>query len=192
MKKLLLLLPVLALILSQCSNDFDVTADWKEIPVVYAFLNPKDSAHYIRVEKAFLDPETSAYTIADIADSLYYPADAIAVFIEKTSSGQRFQLTRVDGNLEGYVRDTGIFAHAPNWLYKLKPAAGNPVILPGEKYRLVIQRADGKPDVTASTTVPDNFIIGTPNTQQTPIFGRDFWTRRQPTTSWTTRPAPTS
>ena len=82
MKKLLLLLPVLALILSQCSNDFDVTADWKEIPVVYAFLNPKDSAHYIRVEKAFLDPETSAYTIADIADSLYYPADAIAVFIE--------------------------------------------------------------------------------------------------------------
>lgn len=30
------------------------------------------------------------------------------------------QLTKVDGNLEGYVKDTGIFAQAPNILYKTK------------------------------------------------------------------------
>lgn len=63
MKKLLLLLPF-GLFLSACANDFDVTAPWKEIPVVYGILSPQDSAHYIRVEKAFVDPEKSALEIA--------------------------------------------------------------------------------------------------------------------------------
>ncbi|MEO6758455.1 MAG: hypothetical protein ABIO24_03305 [Saprospiraceae bacterium] len=49
MKKLLLLLPLAALLLASCTNDFDVTAPWKEIPVVYAILSAKDTAQYVRI-----------------------------------------------------------------------------------------------------------------------------------------------
>jgi hypothetical protein len=160
MKKLLYF-SLLVSLLSSCSNDFEVSAPWKEVPVVYGILSPRDTAHYIRIEKAFLDPNTSALDIAQIADSLYYPVDAINVWLERDSTKERFQLHRVDGNLEGYVREEGLFADQPNWLYKLDQS----VVKPGNKYRLIIQRKDGKPDVTAETTVPKDFSILSPATE---------------------------
>ena len=158
MKKLLYFL-LLGSMLSSCSNDFEVSAPWKEVPIAYALLSPKDSAHYIRIEKAFLDPNISALEIAQIADSLYYPENDIAVWLEHPSASTRVQLHRVDGNLEGYVRKEGVFADQPNWLYKVK---GSP-LAPGEKYRLVIERKDGKPDITAETTVPKDFTLFKPS-----------------------------
>ncbi|MCC6459236.1 MAG: DUF4249 family protein [Saprospiraceae bacterium] len=168
MKKLLFLLPAAALFTYACSNDFEVSAPWKEIPAVYAILSPKDTAHYIRVEKAFLDPETSALQIAQIADSLYYPENAIQVYLERVITGKRLQMHRVDGNLEGYVRTGGIFATQPNWLYKFKPSPPEDSIFEGETYRFVLVRNDGRPDVTAETTVPSKLQIRNPSPISTP------------------------
>jgi hypothetical protein len=157
MKKLLLLLPFVALLLNSCSNDFTLTAPWKEVPVVYAILSAKDAANYIRVEKAFLDPNKSALTVAQIADSIYYPENAISVYLERNDSVKhKIKLLRVDGNLEGIPRKPGIFATQPNWLYKFFPT-GSDTIVPGAKYTLIIQRADGKPDITATTIMPKDF-----------------------------------
>lgn len=170
MKKLLFILTV-GLMLSACSNDFEVTAPWKEIPVVYGILSPQDTAHYIRIEKAFLDPEVSALTIAKIADSLYYPESAIMVFLERTDNQNRLQFQRVNGALEGYPRKDGVFATEPNWLYKAKSSPSFPLD-PGKTYRLVIERADGKPNITAETTLPAPFVIVKPSVmQQVPIIG---------------------
>lgn len=161
MKKLLIL-AIMGLFVAACSNDFEVTAPWKEIPVVYAILSPQDTAHYIRIEKAFIDPDRSALEIAQIADSLYYPENAITVFLERVDNHERLQLHRVDGNLEGYPRESGVFATQPNWLYKVKPSPAL-ALVPGKSYKLVIQRADGKPDITAETVLPTNFNLTKPN-----------------------------
>lgn len=169
MKKLFFLLTVCALFGAGCSNDFEVAADWKEIPVSYGIVSPADTAYYIRVEKAFLDPETSALTIAQIPDSLYYPESAISVFLQRTSNNQLLQLTRIDGSLDGYPRKSGVFATQPNWLYKFKPS-GNDSLKRGETYRLVIKRADGRPDVTAETTIPKDFSFRIPNPLATPLL----------------------
>ncbi len=180
MKKLLLWLPFAALLIQACSNDFEVAAPWKEIPVVYAILSPKDTAQFIRVEKAFLDPETSALQIAQIADSLYYPENAIDVYLERVSTGQRLKLSRVDGNLEGHVREDGIFATQPNWLYKTKEQ-----ITEGETYRLLIIRADGRADITAETVIPKEFRLIKPDPSDIPpviTFLRDV----SPTIQWRT------
>ncbi|MBK6930233.1 MAG: DUF4249 family protein [Saprospirales bacterium] len=180
MKKLFFLLPLAAALLPACSNDFEVAAPWKEIPVAYAILSPKDTAQYIRVEKAFLDPETSALQLAQIADSLYYPESAISVFLEQLSTGQRIPLQRVDGNLEGYVRQGGIFATQPNWLYKTKAQINE-----GETYRLLIIRNDGRPDITAETVIPREFILRHPDPADIPpqiTFKRDV----SPTVDWRT------
>ena len=168
MKKLLLLLPVVGLFLAACSNEFEVTAPWKEVPVLYAVISPDDTAHYVRVEKAFLDPEKSALEIAKIADSIYYPENAITVFLERDSDKKRFQMTRVDGAKEGYPRKDGTFATSPNWLYKVKPTPGQPVLEVGKKYNVVVKRADGQPDITSSTTVPGEYVFNAPNQVQTP------------------------
>lgn len=156
MKKLLYVLPFVALFWSACKNDFNVAAPWKEIPVVYAMLSPDDTAHYVRVEKAFIDEDKSAIEISKIGDSLYYPENAITVYLVRVSTADRLLLKRVDGVKEGLIKDT-----QPRWLYKL-PTNLNNKILPGEKYRVEVERADGKSKITGETTIPKDFTFNTP------------------------------
>jgi hypothetical protein len=183
MKKYIAFLSALFL-LSACSNDFDVAAPWKDIPVVYGIISPLDTAAYIRVEKAFLDPNTSAFTIAQIPDSLYYDVNDINVFLERSDNGQRVQMQRVDGNLEGYVRDTGIFAPAPNWLYKYKSPAGQPFLVGRETYKVVVERGDQLPAVTGETTLPGPFTITAPSGFPNPLI--NFRPMSDPSVEWRT------
>ncbi len=164
MTRVLVALLAAIAVLQSCSNDFELTAPWKEVPIVYAILSPQDTAHYVRIEKAFLDPNASALQIAQIPDSIYYPEGTFQAFIEEVNTGKRFPLTRVDGRLEGYPRQEGIFATSPNWLYKTKET-----LVPGRRYRLRIVRNDGRPDITAETTIPGNFIIQAPNPSLLPV-----------------------
>nr|HQU58973.1 hypothetical protein [Saprospiraceae bacterium] len=69
------------LIIGACSTDFELEAAWKDIPVVYSFISVQDTAHYVRIEKAFLEPGGNAIEIAKIADSIYY--SNISVELEK-------------------------------------------------------------------------------------------------------------
>ncbi len=132
-----------------CSTDFTLEGAWRDIPIVYGFISVQDTAHYVRVEKAFLEPGGDATEIARIADSLYY--DDVLVQIEKLPSGELFTLERVDGNLEGYPREDGAFATSPNYLYKIK--AEDLDLNGGENIRLVITRGEDTEPVTAETNV---------------------------------------
>jgi len=136
--------------LSTCTTDFEVEADWKDIPIVYGFLSTQDTAHYLRIEKAYLEPGGNALTIAQIADSIYYGPE-VQVMLEKIATGELFVLERVDGNLEGYVRESGVFAHQPNILYKIKKEDIN--LKTADEVRLTIDRGAGKELVTAETVV---------------------------------------
>ncbi len=136
-------------LLTSCDNELVVTAEWKDIPAVWGFLSKSDTAHYLRVEKAFLDPNQSALEIARIPDSLYY--ENATVSLKRITSGQVYQLTKVDGTAEGYPRDPGVFAELPNYLYKIKANAINLVV--GEEYQFILDRGDGKPPVTAQTVI---------------------------------------
>lgn len=162
MKKLLLAAAAaVTFYLLSCSTDFDVTGPWKNIPVVYGILSVTDTAQYVRVEKAFLDPDQDATQLAQIPDSLYYPENDIAVFLQRPGS-PKVALQRVDGNAEGYFREGGIFATSPNWLYKLPVNAFK--IEAGQNYQLLITRTDGDTLATSSTTVPGNFRFRQPLT----------------------------
>jgi len=158
----------LAIIFSACDNELVVTDKWKDIPVVWGLISKSDSAIYIRVEKAFLDPTTSALTIAKIPDSLYY--ENAVVQLKRISSGQIYTLQRVDGTDEGYPRDSfqtsqpdsaGIFATSPNYLYKIK---GNEINLAiGEKYQFILHRNDHTDLVTAETIILPKPVLRVPS-----------------------------
>ncbi|HFB99849.1 MAG TPA: DUF4249 family protein [Phaeodactylibacter sp.] len=163
MKNTLLLLAIVAtaLFYPSCSNDIDLTAEWKDIPIVYGLISKNDTASYIRIQKAFLDNSTSALEIAQNPDSLYY--DQLSVKIKGLENSTSYDLYRVDGNAEGYVREGGIFADSPNYLYKLKLPAGES-LAGGKTYELEINRGDHQPLVTATTTIVSDIEIRKPDT----------------------------
>ena len=151
---------------SACDNDLVVIDNWKDIPVVWGFVSKSDTAHYIRVEKAFLDPNTSAYVIAQVPDSLYY--SNATVTIKRIASGDVYTLEKVDGNLEGYPRKSGVFASAPNYLYKIK---GNEIdLVPGEKYQFSLVRNGLEAPVTAETIILPKPVIRNPSVGTNLLF----------------------
>lgn len=160
MKKVILFITLIlgVLFYPSCSNDIDLVDEWEDIPIVYGLLSPSQSVNYIRVEKAFLDNEQSAFTIAQNPDSLYY--DDITVQV--SGAGVAYDLVRVDGNLEGFPREEGIFANAPNYLYKLDLPAGQS-LEDGQLYSLKINRGDDLPLVTAQAEMVDSILIREPN-----------------------------
>lgn len=160
MKKIFYIgLLAVALYAVSCSNDFEVTAPWQDIPVVYGLLSIEDPVHYMRVEKAFLDPKANALEQAKIPDSIYY--DNVTVQLQRASNGQVFTLTRVDGNLVGLPREEGVFATTPNWLYKIDSSEIK--LKAGETINLKIDRGDGLPEVTAQTVILDRGRLRTPD-----------------------------
>lgn len=163
------LVPVILItIFSHCTTDFEIEAGGKDIPIVYGFIDLRDTAHYLRVERAFLTGELDAATVAQRIDSLYYD-QSVSVQLEKVNTGEVYPLQRVDGNQEGYPREAGPFVNAPNILYKIDAKSIN--LEGGEEIRLLIDRGRNLPLVSATTTVlspielvdnlpPDPFSLG--------------------------------
>jgi len=170
--KYAVLFSVIVFSIFSCSNDFDITEDTKDIPVVYGLLNPADTATYLRIERGFISDDQSALEVAQIPDSLYYQdLDARIVDLD---TDIEYMLSRVDGNLEGYVRDQGVFTIAPNYLYKL--TADQFTVEEGKDYELRLNRGDGLPVVTANTSTVQNPIISRPGDAFDLSFRRGFET----------------
>lgn len=153
--KILKLIPFVIIVafIGACEDEFTLIDDYKEIPIVYGLLSLNDTAaHYIRVERAFVDESKDALEIAQIADSLYFKD--INVQLVRKSTGDVFNLTMVDGNLEGLPREDGVFATSPNYLYKIN--AADLQLVGNEDYKIVI-RHDGSEDIL---TEAETKIVG--------------------------------
>lgn len=132
-----------------CSNDFQLTEGAVDLAIVYGVLEVNDTAHYVRVERAFVDEKTSAYVLSKDPAQLYFSDITVKLIHVKT--GKETIMQRVDGNLEGYVRADGVFATSPNYLYKAKKADAN--LVGGEEYQLKISRNDGSEIASAKSLV---------------------------------------
>ncbi|MFK8009963.1 MAG: hypothetical protein AB8H03_26655 [Saprospiraceae bacterium] len=164
MKKIFLFIAVIvsAIFYPSCSNDIDLTSEWKDIPIVYGLISKSDSANYIRVEKAFIDNKISALDLAQIPDSLYYDNISVQLRSLNPNDPVTYNLNRVDGNLKGFVREDGIFANAPNYLYELVLPVGEE-LKGAEEYELVLNRGDNTDLVTATALIVDDIDIRDPD-----------------------------
>lgn len=134
--------------LSGCSEKIEVAAPYKDYTVVAGLLDMDDTAHYIRIQKAFLDGSKSAVDMAKEVDSNFYAQ--IDVKIKVLSSGSLIDTitpVRVDLNSEGYSKEDGTFFTSPNYAYKFTDALN-----PAYRYRLVITHANGDVD-SAETAI---------------------------------------
>ncbi len=86
MKKVFFLFALVSMLsFNACETDFDVTAEWKDITVVYGLISQNDSLHYVKINKAFLG-EGNALTYAQEADSASYLNNLEVRIIEKAGS----------------------------------------------------------------------------------------------------------
>ncbi|MFT4599172.1 MAG: hypothetical protein ACJAR8_001772 [Bacteroidia bacterium] len=108
-----------------CENELKVAADWEEVAVVYAALNPTQSKNYVRVQRAYLDEKRGALNFSNVQDSLYFEElDVTILEYRNETLTNTFILRKVDGDTLGMPKDTGVFYSDQNILYELD----NPVM----------------------------------------------------------------
>lgn len=148
-----------------CNEKLNIAAPHKDITVVYGMLNIADTAHYIRIQKAFMDENQSAIDMAKVADSNFYKA--LEVTMKEISAGGTVRsiitLSKVDLALEGFPKDTGAFFNTPNYAYKFKyPLSAD------NRYRIVIRNTN-----TGNVDSAETDIIN--NTGSYNVFGLTEW-----------------
>lgn len=134
-----LIFPLIAFVLllagSGCSEKINVAAPYKDITVVYSFLDNWDTAHYVRIQKAFLDNNKSSLDMAKTYDSSFYKHLNVTIkrldFAYNLKDTIHLDLVNLDN--EGYPKEAGVFFNTPNFAYKFKGALN-----PSYIYRLVI------------------------------------------------------
>lgn len=147
------------LALISCRQDFDITSEYIEIPVVYGLLDREDTTHYVRIQRAFVDTNTSALTIAPIFDSIYYP-DVLDVTITDDSTDKVFRLERVIGDTIGLPKDPGLFNNEANVLYRFEA----PLDIQ-RSYTLEVHHWEKGWTIQSQTTVVGPVVSIVPNAQ---------------------------
>lgn len=145
-------------LLPSCETDFDVTGDWKEIPVVYGILDKNDATHYIRVNKAYLGDE-DAFVMAQENDSINFSNLTVRLIELNATSGAAEDSFELDST---YVTlENGIFGNPGSPKQQLWKTTET--IDPSKNYRLrVINNYSGNV-VTSETPIVKNFTVTQPS-----------------------------
>jgi hypothetical protein len=160
-RNILLVIPFLFIL--SCDDDFQINADWKDITIVYGLMNPNeaDSIHYLRINRAYLNEDANAISLAQIPDSTNYQ-DSLFVRLKSYRNGNYlpnediiFYKTPNDN------KDSGLFATADQYLWAT-PA--QTILDSRNTYRLLITNTVSGKEVSSSTEIVENV---------TPIFPRD-------------------
>lgn len=147
MKHTFYLFILVAIFLSGCIKDIDITSPGEETTIVYGLLDINDSRHFIRVQKAFLDKQLSALVMAKETDSIYY-TDILKVTLNDLNNGNVFNLNRVGADTIGIPKDSGIFTNTPNILYKF-----DGVLDKEHTYRLVVKNTQSGNEVSSKIKI---------------------------------------
>jgi len=163
MKKTLLFSFFISLIMmfSACETDFDIDAEWKEITIVYGLLNQQDTAHYFRINKAFLGG--NALEIAKIEDSSSYK-NSLEVVLEGWSGGILKQSINFD-TCTISDKDSGLWYSPYMVVYK-----GMGQLNQNYDYKLFIKNIKSDSVITATTKLINDFSITRPNSGSKATF----------------------
>ena len=148
----------ISVIFTSCETDIDVNADYQDITVVYGVINPQDTTHYLKINKAFLG-ETSALDLAANSDNFTYAADEISVVVEEYNGSNNLVKTHsVVRTVNEIPKDPGTFDNSTNVLYKFV----EPNINRYNKYRLHIINSKENKEVSAETKIVKPITVSTP------------------------------
>ncbi|GAB1405985.1 hypothetical protein MASR1M74_31670 [Lentimicrobium sp.] len=160
--RLFLLLTLFStLIFSACETDFDITADYKDITVVYGLLSQNDSVHYLKINKAFLG-KGNALVFAKEPDSMSYHDD-LEVIIEEIKN-ETVTHTIVFDTTTIANKNPGIFYYPEQQVFSAEYEI--PSDYGSRTYRLQITNKKTGKVVTSHTPLIYDFSFSTPRPGQ--------------------------
>lgn len=149
-------------IFTSCSTDVDMYAEYQDIPIVYAMLNPKADTNYVKITRAFCgtnDHAINANEVALIADSSNYPGKLDARIIEfKCTHGSYYEPTGRVITLDTITlhdKESGAFYSPDQIFYYTTEPFNTGKDGSNYKYRLVVVKPDGD-SLTALTGMVGN------------------------------------
>jgi hypothetical protein len=144
---------VIALFTS-CDNELNITADWKDIPVVYGILNGEDPINYVKLNKVFLG-QGDVISMAQQFDSLHYNPDHVGLrLIESQLAGNQFtpiktiEMEVVDDIIKPY----GLFSSPSQIIYQT-----DQVLNHLRHYTVEVYNKDSE-EVIASNPIPIDLL----------------------------------
>jgi hypothetical protein len=159
-----ILLPIFIFtIIAGCETDIDVTADWKDITVVYGLISQNDSVHYVKVNKAFLG-EGNAFTYAQIEDSSSYGDNITVTIIERANNGNT--RTFICDTTTIFNKEPGVFYYPTQVVYKTVFKVPSDINAQNYSYTLEISNKSTGKVVKANTPLVKDFTIETPRPGQ--------------------------
>lgn len=161
-----LLLFVSTVFFTACETDVDVSADYKDITIVYGLINKSDSVHYLKINKAFLG-DGNSLEYAQIADSSSYYDNLEVTLTEK----QQNSIVRVIPFDTVHVTDKkdGAFYSPKQVVYSSNFVVPVDVESKDYTYDLMVRNKITGKEVTSSTNLVKNFDILTPRFGQPTI-----------------------
>jgi hypothetical protein len=146
-KKLLVILTILNLV--ACDNKLDINAPYKQIPVIYGFVNKNEAFQFIRVQKVFQNSvDINAKDAAKISDSLYLPNLSVQIIYIKNNGRDTVNCTRIDS----IDKNPGFFANDKNFIYR-------------SNYYVI------QPDVIKAALLVKDTVLGNTYTSECSIIG---------------------
>ena len=157
-----LILSALIAVFNSCSTNVELYADYKDIGVVYAMLDPKADTNYIKITRAFSgtnDNPIDASELVLIADSCNYPGklDARIIELKKTHGSDYTPTGRVIelDTITLHGKEEGVFyANAQLFYYTTEPF-NTGTDRNRYQYRLVVIKPEGD-SLTAQTSIVGN------------------------------------
>ena len=178
------------LVFNSCSTRVDLYAEYKDVPIIYAMLNPKTDTNYVKITRAFCgtnDDPINAKEVALIADSSNYPGKLDARIIEvKSTHGNVYEPTgrvMVLDTITLHDKKAGTFYSPDQTFYYTSEPFNTGANGSKYKYRLVVVKPDGD-TLTAQTGMVGNeefaiitggvgFQMATTNAMRKIIFRAD-------------------
>lgn len=164
MKKHILYFSLLACMafFGACTTRVDLYADYKDVAVIYAMIDPQADTNFVKIVRAFCgsnDDPIDANAVALIADSCNYPGKLEARFIElKSTNGGPFEPTNREMELDTITvhdKESGTFYAPDQKLYYTTERFKSGTDRNRYKYRLLVVKPDGD-TVSAQTNMVGN------------------------------------
>lgn len=112
-KNILVILAFVGLV--SCNNDLEINAPYKQIPVVYGFVNINDSFQYLRIQKVFQNSiVVKASEASKISDSLELKSIKVKLIVVRRFTNDTINCFRTNE----FKKESGFFANDQNFIYK--------------------------------------------------------------------------
>ena len=153
MKRVRVLIAFLIILsVNACEKELD-TAAWKEISIVYGVINLKDTAQYLRINRAYSSPDDDPLNYTQVNDSVNYPQDIFEVYLEEYQGGELIgdpvQYYAIDRQ-----KEPGLFSSESNCVFKTST-----YINENSEYKVIVINKESGHEITGDCAVLGGITI---------------------------------